>query len=116
MEAEDFCLICACCFVLDGDPALDSTRAMASAVRSKFLPNNVVLLNQNGPDGKRLEALSPFLAGMGPIYRKATAYVCEQYACKVPVTDAGDLEKLLNICPCWKKNACKGLKGEESCR
>jgi len=82
--------------VIAGDPALDSTLAMVSAIRSKFLPNKVVLLHQNGPDGKRLEALSPFVEGMGPIKRKATAYVCEQYACKVPVTDAGELEKLLN--------------------
>ena len=82
--------------VIAGDPSLDSTMDMISAVRSRFLPNKVVLMHQNGPDGKRLEALSPFVEMMVPIKRKATAYVCEQYACKVPVTDAGELEELLN--------------------
>jgi len=82
--------------VIAGDLGLDSTREMVNAVRSRFLPNKVVLLHQNGPDGKRLEALSPFIKEMRPINQKSTVYVCEQYACKAPVTDAGKLEKLLN--------------------
>ena len=82
--------------VIAGDPGLDPTRDMVRAVRSRFLPNKVVLLHQNGPDGKRLEALAPFIREMRPINQKATVYVCEQYACKVPVTDAGKLEGLLN--------------------
>ena len=83
--------------VIAGDLGLDSTKDMVRVVRGRFLPNKVVLLNQNGPDGKRLEALSPFAGKMHPINQKSTVYVCEQYACKVPVTDAGTLEELFDL-------------------
>jgi uncharacterized protein YyaL (SSP411 family) len=82
--------------VIAGDLGLDPTRDMVRAVHAGFLPNKVVLLHQSGPDGKRLEALSPFTKEMRPMNQKSTAYVCEQYACKAPVTDAGKLEELLN--------------------
>lgn len=82
--------------VIAGDLSLDTTRDMVRAVHAGFLPNKVVLLHQNGPDGKRLEALSPFTKEMGSINHKPTVYVCEQYACKMPVTDADKLKKLLN--------------------
>ena len=82
--------------VIAGDLSLDTTREMVRAVHSRFMPNKVVLLHQSGPDGKRLEALSPFIKEMGPMNQKTTVYVCEQYACKMPVTDAGKLKKLLN--------------------
>lgn len=38
----------------------------------------------------------PLLRGRGPINNLATAYVCEGYACKQPVTDVDDLKKQLN--------------------
>ena len=82
--------------VIAGDPALDATRDMLRTVRGKFLPNKVVLLRKSGPDGKRLEALSPFVKEMRPMDRKPTVYICEQYACKAPVTDAAKLEEFLN--------------------
>ncbi|MBL7226032.1 MAG: thioredoxin domain-containing protein [Desulfobacteraceae bacterium] len=96
LSALEFMLGPAQEIVIAGDLSLDSTRDMVRVVRSRFLPNKVVLMHQNGPDGKRLEALSPFAREMRPMNQKSTAYVCEQYACKVPVTDAGKLEKLLN--------------------
>ena len=82
--------------VIAGDLSLDSTRDMVRTVHAAFLPNKVVLLHRSGPDGERLEALSPFVKEMRPINQKPTVYVCEQYACKVPVTDADKLKKLLN--------------------
>ncbi len=82
--------------VIAGDPAFDSTRAMVSIVQRKFLPNKVVLLRPQGPEGKRLAALSPFLEAMASINHKATVYLCEQYACQVPVRDVGQLEAVLH--------------------
>jgi hypothetical protein len=82
--------------VIAGDPAHEITRAMIRAVRSKFLPNKVVLLHPDGPEGKRLEALSPFCEGMRPINQEPTVYVCEQYTCKTPIKELGQLESAIH--------------------
>jgi uncharacterized protein YyaL (SSP411 family) len=81
--------------VIAGDPSLETTQAMVKAVRKRFLPNKIVLLYPDGPDGQRLVEISPFVENMTPIEKKATAYVCQQYACKTPITDATQLEKIL---------------------
>jgi len=57
--------------------------AMLSEIRKRFLPNAVVM--------RAFEAPTP----MPPVDGRATAYVCENYACKLPVTEAGALAKLL---------------------
>jgi uncharacterized protein YyaL (SSP411 family) len=54
--------------------------AMLASVRRRFLPNTVVLSNREG---------------MPAIDGKPTAYVCENYACKLPVTDSEALDRQL---------------------
>ncbi len=61
---------------------------LLQVVRSRFLPNKVLAL----ADGK---ASIPLLEGRGPVQGKAAAYVCENMACKKPVTAPADLEALL---------------------
>ena len=61
---------------------------LLKVVRSRFLPNKVVAL----ADGK---AKIPLLEGREPVNGKAAAYVCENMACKKPVTDPAELEALL---------------------
>jgi uncharacterized protein YyaL (SSP411 family) len=81
--------------VIAGDPSLETTQAMVKSVRKSFIPNKIVLLYSDGPDGQRLEGISPFVKNMYPIKKKSTAYVCQQYACKTPITDAAQLEQIL---------------------
>jgi len=81
--------------VIAGDPSLEITQAMVNAVRKSFLPNKIVLLYPDGHEGQRLEGISPFVKNMYSIKGKSTAYVCQQYACKTPITDAAQLEKIL---------------------
>ncbi len=57
--------------------------AMLAAVHRRFLPNAVVMMAS--------EAAHP----MPAMERRATAYVCENYACKLPTTDVNQLEELL---------------------
>ncbi len=57
-------------------------------VRRRFLPRAVVAL----ADGR---AKMPLLEGKGPVRGKTAAYVCENMACKLPVTDPAALEELL---------------------
>jgi uncharacterized protein YyaL (SSP411 family) len=61
----------------------ESLDPMLRVIRSRFLPNAVVMLAS--------EASLPMPAVGGA----ATAYVCENFACQLPVTATGQLEKLL---------------------
>ncbi len=66
----------------DGD-----AEAMLKAVRRAFIPKTVVAFNPGGQAGKEIEKLAPFLKEQGPIGGRATAYVCQNYACQTPTTD-----------------------------
>ncbi len=57
--------------------------AMLSAIHAKFLPDAVIMRGEDAP------------IAMPTIEGNPTAYVCENYACKLPVTEAGALEELL---------------------
>ena len=82
--------------VIAGNPDHKNTQAMIRAVQEKFLPNKVVLLYSDGPEGKSLEALSPFVQGMRPVNQEPAAYVCKQYTCRFPVTEVDSLILLLD--------------------
>ena len=56
-------------------------------VRSRFRPH--LVLAGGEPDGV------PLLAGREPVEGRATAYVCESFACRRPVTEPEELEALL---------------------
>jgi uncharacterized protein YyaL (SSP411 family) len=67
-----------------GDPALD---ALAAVVRERLRPGVVLA----GPPGDGVE----LMAGREPVDGRAAAYVCERFACRLPVTDADELRELL---------------------
>ncbi|MEA2143021.1 MAG: uncharacterized protein QOI64_1451, partial [Solirubrobacteraceae bacterium] len=66
------------------------TSALARVVRGAFRPH-VVLAGGDGEDDGGV----PLLAGRIARHLGATAYVCERFACRAPVTDASELEELL---------------------
>jgi len=82
--------------VIAGDPSLEGTQVMINTVQRSFLPNKVLLLRPHGSEGKRLASLSPFVEAMGSVNNQPTAYVCEGYACKTPITDLAALKAALN--------------------
>ncbi len=65
----------------------EDTRELERAVRAQFRPHVVVA--GGDPDGV------PLLEGRGPVGGRAAAYVCEDFACKQPVTAADELRALL---------------------
>ncbi|MBX3050075.1 MAG: thioredoxin domain-containing protein [Caldilineaceae bacterium] len=73
-----------------GDPGDPATQALLAEVRRRYLPHTVVVLKR--PDE---ENPLPLLEGRGLVNGKPAAYVCENFACKLPVTDVEDLAKLL---------------------
>jgi len=75
--------------VVAGDPVAADTRALLDEVARRFLPHDDVLLKPDGDDGARLAAVVPFTAPLVAIGGRATAYVCVDRACRLPVTDPG---------------------------
>jgi hypothetical protein len=81
--------------VLVGNPDWETSRAMTAAIQRKFLPNKVLLFRPEDDTGKKLADLCPFVEGMKSQDRKATAYLCEGFACKTPLTDLAALQGAL---------------------
>jgi uncharacterized protein YyaL (SSP411 family) len=80
-----------------GDPGAPDTRALLAVVREGYRPNTVVAL-ASGPDDPLASEL-PLLADRPRLDSRATAYVCEHYACQSPTTDPAELEQQLAGAP-----------------
>ena len=72
--------------VLAGDPAAADFRALAAELGTVFGPRRTVL---------RADPAIPWTAAMTPRDGRATAYVCEDYACQSPVSTPAELRRLL---------------------
>jgi len=81
--------------VIAADRSDPRVAALLVAVRRPFVPNKVVLLRPAVGDGGPLRDLSPYVAAQTARDGAPTAYVCERFACKEPVTDAAALTSLL---------------------
>jgi uncharacterized protein YyaL (SSP411 family) len=81
--------------VIAGDPVDPTTQALVAEVRKRHLPNTVVLLHPPGDAGRAIEEIAPFVKAQGMVDGKPAAYVCENFACRAPVTSAAELAKLL---------------------
>jgi uncharacterized protein len=68
----------------------EDTRALHGVLRERYLPNAVLVFAE--PDAvQRAAAVVPLLEGRGPVDGRAAAYVCERYACRMPVTRPAEL-------------------------
>ncbi len=79
-----------------GEPSAPGTRALTDEVLVKrFLPNHVLAVA--APDDRASQEAVPLLRDRVAVDGLPTAYVCERFACKLPVTDPAALaEQLLN--------------------
>jgi uncharacterized protein YyaL (SSP411 family) len=94
LAAAEFALGAPKEIALVGDPAAPDTLALRAAIVTPFLPNKVVLLRAPG-DEQTIP--SPLLEGREQIDARATAYVCENYACKLPATSVETLREQLGL-------------------
>jgi uncharacterized protein YyaL (SSP411 family) len=76
--------------VFAGERGKPDLEAMVRALYARFLPNRVVLLA-----GEEAARLAPETARMRAVDGRATAYVCENYACQLPVNDVAAFEQLI---------------------
>ncbi len=91
-------LMCALDFVLGpsyeialvGSPEDEGIHRMIEALRSRFMPNKVVIL----VFGEEIHEVAKFIKDLTQLNGKATAYVCADYKCELPTND---LEKMLEL-------------------
>ncbi|MCI0440028.1 MAG: thioredoxin domain-containing protein, partial [Chloroflexi bacterium] len=77
-----------------GDIRQEDARALLSEVFRKYIPNRV-LVGTEGEDGTLGGLSLPLLEYKNRMNGRATAYVCENYACMMPVNDAAALAEQL---------------------
>ncbi|KAA3599230.1 MAG: thioredoxin domain-containing protein [Candidatus Scalindua sp. AMX11] len=81
--------------VIVGDPQASDTEEMLATLRKHFVPNKVVLLKPNNQESPDIVRFAKYLEHHSSIDNKATAYVCLNYACKMPTTDTKEMLSLL---------------------
>jgi uncharacterized protein YyaL (SSP411 family) len=81
--------------VIAGEPEDGEAASMLRSMGERFLPRTVSLWRRSS-DAALLERVAPFTRSQVPAGGKATAYVCENYACGAPFTRAADLARSLD--------------------
>jgi uncharacterized protein YyaL (SSP411 family) len=78
--------------VIVGEPLKKDTMTMLTALRKPFLPNKVVLFRPaNHEAAAEVTAIAPFTLPMAAKNDQATAYVCQEFACKLPTTSVDQM-------------------------
>lgn len=95
LNAVDFALGPTREIVVAGDLESAETREMIESVQRMFLPKRVLMHRQEGKEGERLAALAGYTEALRPVDGKATAYVCQNFACQRPITNAQGLRSTL---------------------
>jgi len=105
MPAGFSAMLCALDFYMDavrevavvGPEDSPGTRSMLRAVRRLFVPNKVLAFRDDaaGSAGEGVKEV-PLLEGKVAVGGEATAYVCENFRCKAPITDSRTLEEALS--------------------
>lgn len=93
--------------VIVGKPGAPDTQALLRIIRADSNPNRVLLLADGGDAQKFLASHADFYKSLTAIDGKATAYVCENFVCQLPVNEPNALKKLL------RKNTSKAPSSKD---
>jgi len=85
--------------VIAGNRGAADTREMLRALRTKFIPNKVVLLRPSAEPTPEIARLAEFTRYQSDVEGKATAYVCLNFRCTLPTTEVSQMLKSLNARP-----------------
>jgi hypothetical protein len=79
-----------------GDLSASDTWSLLARLHSEYRPNKVLALaGPNDSDGKDHREFIPLLKSRDRVDGKATAYVCHNFACRVPATNPEELAEQL---------------------
>jgi hypothetical protein len=88
MTALDFAVGPSHEIVIAGEPGAEDTETLLRALRSEYLPNKVVLLR---PSTGNIAQIAPYTESQTSRDGRATAYVCQNFACQLPTTDPEEM-------------------------
>ncbi len=77
--------------VIAGQMGSEDVTGMLKALRRLYLPNKVVLFHPEGDAAKEIEQICNYVKPQKSLGEKATAYICESYTCKKPVTETDQM-------------------------
>ena len=95
LAAFDFALSKPLQIMVAGDPADAATRALLDTARHEYLPNKVLLLADGGAGQKWLAERLEVMRDARPLNGIPAAYVCENFTCRLPVSDSAELALLI---------------------
>jgi hypothetical protein len=96
MSALEFALNPSYEVVIVGNRQKQDTRAMLAALREPFIPQKVVLFRTEEPNAAAdIADIAPFTRSMVTRDGLATAYVCQNFACRLPTTSVEQMLKSL---------------------
>jgi len=81
--------------VVAGEAGRPDTEAMFGQVHKRFIPERILLLADGGSGQAYLGTGLEFIRDMKMLEGKATAYVCQNYVCKLPTNDLKVMGELL---------------------
>ena len=80
--------------VISGRRGEAETELLLSELRCEYHPNIVVSFLENGKNPET-ENVIPLASGRGMVNDSATAYVCQNQTCQIPVHSVEELRKLI---------------------
>ncbi|MCL7412539.1 MAG: thioredoxin domain-containing protein [ANME-2 cluster archaeon] len=95
MQALDFAIGPSREVVIAGRSKADDTKAMLVAIGHEYIPNTVVIFRPTDEESPEITGLAGFTRDLKDIEGKATAYVCQDYTCKLPTTDKQKMLEML---------------------
>ena len=82
--------------VIAGEPGDRDTKRFFREVHSRYLPNRILIFADGGVNQEFLQSRLPFLETVSKTEGKTTAYVCEDYRCRMPVHSIAKFAALLD--------------------
>ncbi|MGI8991351.1 MAG: thioredoxin domain-containing protein [Bryobacteraceae bacterium] len=76
--------------ILSGEKSSGELRQFLRVLQARFLPDTIVMLADED-----LSRYNPAIQNMKPLDGRVTAYVCENFTCKLPISDPSKLDGLL---------------------
>ncbi len=92
LNALDFCLAMPTEIVIAGKVGAKDTNKLLEVVNKTYMPNKILAFAPDSGKGSKKLLL---LKDRKSINGKAAAYVCENFACKAPVTDPEEFKRIL---------------------
>lgn len=80
--------------VIVGERDNSQTQSLLNIINKNFLPYSVVVVKDTASDSS-LKELAPYTEGQEMVDNKATAYICENFACRAPITDINEMERVV---------------------